>query len=126
MGGLDDRINVLKEVWKFSDETILDIIKIPEYRDIHKFKFSTGELPEPKTFNWGIAKTRFLTSAAIGQFMMDLFGAAVQKYYCQTIQTITQAEKEFAKYDSSKMQEYLKKWRVSGSGSNDSCGIELW
>ena len=126
-GSLDDRIDILKNDWKFSENNIIDIIKIPEYANAHRFKFSTGELPEPKKFWRGCAKTRFLESSAVALFLCDFFGSDIYPYLKSRSEGLTQTEKEYSGYNADKMQSYLSAYRIQNvkKDSNDS-NIELW
>lgn len=122
-GGLNERIEILKKVWRFSDDSILDPFQFPEYLRMFRFSFSTRELPEPKKFWDGVAKGRVLESSPISQFLVDYFGDIFRPHVKAGLARITDEMREYANYDHEKMKKVLAKHRLPETKSSE---IELW
>lgn len=120
---LNDRLKVLNErynCWSFADSKnienrkgfeYIEVHKLPVYRDSHRFKFSTKELPIPNKFYTGVLKTRFIEGTAVSCFMRDYFGPEVYPYFMQSWDNVSQGEKEYGNYSPELVENLMKELR---------------
>lgn len=124
-GTLDDRIQLLKDRYKFSDESIIDITKLPIYYDAHRYKFSTQELPTPSEFYTGMIKMRLISGRSPSLFMNDFFGAHERKHFLQWWDEVDDNTKQFCGYSDAKIKKLMKSLGAPSCGSS-APNIELW
>lgn len=123
--GLDSRIKCLKENWGFGDNTIIDVLRIPLYKKMHEFVFSTRELPEPKKIWGGPAKTRVLEASSVLIFLRDFFGKAIEPYISLSGCTLPDGMYEYAGYTREVAEETLAPLRLPDHPES-SARTEIW
>lgn len=124
-GGLDDRVQLLRDRYKFSESTIIDVQKIPVYWDSHRYKFSTKELPEPKEFHRGMTKIRFIGGRAPSLFINDYFGSHQRGQFLQWWDDVDDNTKQFCGYTKSKINKLMKSLDAPSLGFKPD-NIEIW